>query len=257
MRRGRRFSTRSVELGVYFAMAYAHPYSAQSLSEDDDSNGPGKSEPGLVGLDELINLLQAQGVTTKNIEHVLAITSAGVKLVQSQPWLNLSTEEYDSAREWVLNHSNDENNNQSSVWPPSKVTVATRLGDSTWNGVLHRLGLRERNRGDGRHSWARDDFDGAMLEFVTFCLFESEPPDHATYVKWQRGDTQHPQYSAVRAHFGTWTIALSHTFSKMRIARNYTLSGSEYLSEDRDRLIRWQNLRDSEWDEDPFQDEEF
>lgn len=201
------FQLAELKAAVWFIVAKQNYYSVQShlYSVETPSAEFLEIQTGIQ------HILKSQKSQKQNIREILVFTKAGMRLIKDQPWIRLTTGQYEQVRleNQVLYGS--KSSELPAIWPPSAQTVSKVLGQGTWNNAMQVLGIsinKGKPVGFGKYSEA--DFNRAITDFVLICGRNSTYPSNNLYEEWRANSSwEYPSLGAIRNHFGSWVKALT------------------------------------------------
>ena len=201
------FQSAELKAAVWFIVAKQNYFSVQSHLYSVET----PSSEFLEIQTKIQNILKSQQSQKQNIREILMFTKAGMRLIQEQPWIRLTTDQYDQVRLENQDLYGAKSSELPAIWPPSAQTVSKVLGQGTWNNAMQAIGIsinKGKPVGFGKYSEA--DFNRAITDFVLICGRNATYPSNYLYEEWRANSSWgYPSVGAIRNHFGSWVNALT------------------------------------------------
>lgn len=213
------FSEFQMQAAIYAALAFRHQNRVTAnesqidemigdLSQVKSTDRRYSTNPKVNKLiKEMLLVTSYQGLTEGENMSAVYLVGAGYALHILEPSLRVSGENLETFRSAVTSRSKSmmEGN---LMWPPSKQTVAAKLGSGTWNGALAYLGFTTTGRSIDTysHKYKKSDFAEALSEFTVYCAEMDRYPSIGSYHIWHssyKGTL--PNADAVRKHYKNWS----------------------------------------------------
>ena len=205
MENGQRFTDEQIEGGVLYTFARLHREAAQEIMNQVQDGMVSIEDEALAeiqsisrAVEDALRYLYAD--PTDVLAHALPSVRAGYALLKINPQLRLSSEDHDEIRDGFISRF-PVSQATINVWPPTKQTVAKRLGNGLWAHALTYLGFELQGRGVPRRRFNRQLAHEGIEMFISHCLISNRLPTEAEYVDWC--GNQYPDLDYVKKTFGS------------------------------------------------------